>query len=512
MSDRFGSKAVFRSALLVTGSTYVAYAAGLLTNTMIARTLGPADFGRYSYLIWLSGLLVVFINNGLTTSAIRFISECLGRGESEAAKRLHRWFGVRHWLSAFGVGALFLAALPLVKPAGWEGHLLVFGAITLVAAVARAWYLFGVSVAKGHGLFGLEAGSVSVLALANLLAAALAMAAGADLTGFLLLFLLHSIAHPLVIALWSRKAGIARGTGPNDPALLERVRPHLWWTVVLTFSAALSNKSIETFLLNRMVGPEAVGFFAIAAALTRGGVDLLSSGLTSILMPTMAHAFGAGGMERVSRITSDATRYFQYLGLLLAGVGAFWAGPVIAVMYGPKFAEAAFLLQVMVVVGGLTLTQGTFGALLSTTDNQRVRAGVSVFSVVFTAVMAGLLVPRWGLHGALAAHAISSLVVLAVVALFVVHTLKIRLPLGDLLRMGLAALGGLALALPLVLLWHGLAAQLVAGVVYGAGYVGCSLLLRVWYTSDMAVIGSATRRFAFLRGVPAWLDRWSRPA
>ncbi|WKB53899.1 lipopolysaccharide biosynthesis protein [Eleftheria terrae] len=512
MSDRFGSKAVFRSALLITGSTYVAYAAGLLTNTVIARSLGPADFGRYSYLIWLSGLLVVFMNNGLTTSAIRFVSECVGRGEADAARKLHRWFSARQWAAVLGVAAVFLAVLPWLKPAGWDGNLMVFAALALTAAVARAWYLFGVSVAKGHGLFGLEAGSVSLLAVASMVAAVGAMFAGAGLMGFLVIFVLHSLAHPVVIAIWSRKAGVASAAGASDPALLQRVRPHLYWTVVLTFAAALSNKSFETYLLNSMVGAEAVGFFTIAAALTRGGVDLLSSGLTSILMPTMAHAYGAGGVDRVSRITSDAARYFQYLGLLLAGVGAFWAAPVISIMYGPAYHQAAFLLQVMVVVGGLTLTQGTFGALLSTTDNQRVRAGVSVFSVAFSAVAALLLVPRFGILGAVAAHAVSSLVVLAVVAGFVVVTLKIRLPFADLGRMFLAAGCALAVAAPVALAWHGPLGQGLAGVVYGLAYLASSLLLRVWYARDLEVIGSAARRFSFLAGVPAWLDRWTRPA
>ncbi len=109
--------------------------------------------------------------------------------------------------------------------------------------------------------------------------------------------------------------------------------------MVLAFVAALSNKSVETLLLNRFAGAEAVGFFTIGASLTRGGVELLSSGLTTILMPTMAHAFGAGGIERVNRIASNAMRYYQFVGLLLAGVGVFWAEPVIAVMYGARYAR-----------------------------------------------------------------------------------------------------------------------------------------------------------------------------
>ena len=75
MNQPFGRGAAIRAALQMTGSTYVIYATGLLVSALIARSVGPADFGRYSYLVWLAGVLIMVGNNGLTTSAIRFVSE-----------------------------------------------------------------------------------------------------------------------------------------------------------------------------------------------------------------------------------------------------------------------------------------------------------------------------------------------------------------------------------------------------------------------------------------------------
>ena len=73
------------------------------------------------------------------------------------------------------------------------------------------------------------------------------------------------------------------------------------------------------------VGPAEVGFFAIGAALTRGGVELLASGVNSVLMPLMAHGYGQGGTTRVHAILSDSLRLYGFAGLLLAGVGFMWA-------------------------------------------------------------------------------------------------------------------------------------------------------------------------------------------
>lgn len=511
MSNQFGAKALFRSALLMTGSTYLAYAAGLVTSTLIARDLGPADYGRYAYLVWLSGVLVLLMNNGLTTSAIRFISECLGRKDLATAQKLHRWFRSRQLFSTAGFALVFIAALPFVKPAGWEGDLVFFAALALLASMTKAWYLFSISAAKGHGMFGVEAASISTLSLVNLAAVILMFFVGSGLNIYLMLFVAISIAHPLMAQVQLRRANIHASRGPVDESLLLRVRPHLYWTMVSTFVWAFSNKSIETFLLNTLVSAEAVGFFTIAATLTRGGVELLSTGLTTVLMPSMANAFGAGGLARVARITSDSARLFHFLGLMLAGVGLFWAEPVVTAMYGAKFAPAATLLQIMVVVRGLTLSHAAVGALFSVTDNQRVRAAEALVSVVLSAVMALWLVPIHGLQGAIWAHAISTVLVFCFVLGSMKVMLKVDLPYGDLMRTSLA--GSAALLVCASLSWlagHALWAQFLAGVIYVPAYVTATLLLRAWTQADLLLLDKLASRVPALRTLPLRLQRWVR--
>lgn len=512
MSNQFGAKAMLRSALLMTGSTYVAYAAGLVASMLVARALGPADFGRYSYLIWLSGILVILMNHGLTTSAIRFVSESLGRNDHAGAQAIHRWFQKRQGWSILVVGAVFLTGLPLLKPAGWEGHIALFGLVVLIASATKAWYLFSISVAKGHGRFGVEAGSVSILSLVNLAGAGILAWVGVPLDGFLLLFLLVSIAHPVMAMVQLRRADIRKGGRECEETLLQRVRPHLFWTMVSTFVYAFSNKAVETFLLNKLAGPEAVGFFTIAATLTRGGVELLSAGLITVLLPMMANAFGAGGRDRVNRIAGDAVRYFHFLGLLLAGVGFFWATPAITLMYGDKYAPAAFALQMMVIIRGFTLSHAAFGALLSITDNQRLRAAESVFAVVVSAATALWMVPRYGLTGAIYAHMLSTACVFLFSYACVRIVLKVPLPYGDALRMTAAALSAAAVSVGALIATDAPSSlhQLLVGVLYVLTYLACSLVFKVWNQYDLAMLGQLGNRIPAFKRLAFLLIPWAR--
>ncbi len=510
MSQAFSKKVVVRSVLMVTGSTYVNYASGLLVSTLIARSLGPADYGRYSYLVWLCGLLIVFFTNGLTTSGIRFVSESIGRGDPDMAKDVHGWLRKAYYASLVIVSLVFFASVRWLEPAGWTGQLWVFAAIALVSAVAKAHYLFRVSIAKGYGLFGIDAATTSTMSVLGLLGVVALAVAHASLHAYLLLFTAVSLGHAVVAQVLTRRAGIEARHEPVDPALARRIHHHLWWTIVLTVVAAFTNKSLETFLLNKWDGPEAVGFFLIAAALTRGGIDLLCSGLNSVLMSAMSHAFGVGGVERVNRILTDALRFFVFLGLLLAGAGVLWADPVIAIMYGPKFKQAAFVLQVMVLVGGLTLVEGAFGALLSTTDNQKARAAAAVLYVVVTAIAAFSLVPAYGLTGAIWAHALSHSIVTLVLAIGATRMFRLRLPYSEFARLlGAAACGALAV-LPILMVSSSHVAELIAGIVYATVYAGSTVLLRAWHQRDLQLVASVATHNPTLRAISHRLERWMR--
>ena len=366
MSSPFDRVATAKAALLMTGSTYVSFFFGLIVSAVVARSIGPADFGRYAYVVWISGILVQFANNGLNTTGIRFISENLGRNDRQTASDVHGWLLCRQYVCLAIASVGFLAGMPWMLPSGWNAHIALFGGVVLVSLISKALYLFDVSVAKGYGEYSVEAVSNTSITAVNLMLALVLYAFDAPLASYLALFALTSIAYGVSTWFLLRGRGISRTVATLEPGMETRLRQHLVWTVVLTLAAALGNKASETYLLSTYGSPAEIGFFAIATALTRGGVELLSAGLNTVLMPLMGHAYGAGGTQRVNDILGHSTRYYGFAGLLLAGVGFFWAGPAIVLMYGAQYQAAVPVFKVMVIVAGVTLSQGAFGALLST--------------------------------------------------------------------------------------------------------------------------------------------------
>ncbi len=510
MNQPFSGVAAIRAAMMVMGSTYVTYAIGLLTSVLVARSLGPDDFGRYSYVVWLAGMLIAFGNNGLTTTAIRFVSESLGRRAEEDARRVHGWLRRRQLACLAAVAVAVVALTPFIEPAGWEGHRGAFLIVVLAAGIAKAMFLFDVSVAKGHGLFGVEAKSTVVLSLFNIVAVLALLWIDAPLMAYMALFACIGIGYAIASAMMLRTARISAAREAPADDLLVRLRRHLFWTVVLTVALAFSNKSIETYLLNALVGPAEVGYFAIAGALTRGGIDLLSSGLTTVLMPMMAHAFGEGGIARSNAIMAGAVRYFMFIGLLLAGSGALVADLAVAIMYGEKYAPVVGLLRIMIVVGGLTLAEGAFTALLATTDNQRLRATFAVVSIGVTALFAIALIPTYGLMGAVVAHACSRLIVFTGIGAGILWRMRVQMPWGALVRLfASAAIAAAAAALPLLVV-QGVWIEALAAVIYALVFVGATVALSAWRANDIVNIAAFARRYPRVGDrVAPLLERWA---
>lgn len=508
MAKQFGRSAVLRAALLVTGSTYVAFATGLVASMLTARALGPADYGRYAYLVWLSGILVILMNNGLTTSSIRFISEYIGRSDQRAASSLHHWFWVRQWWCVAAVGAVFALLASLVQPVGWQAGVVVMTVIVLLASVPKAWYLFGVSVAKGYGRFGIEATSLTTMSLASMAGVIALMLLDAHLYAYLALFIVSSLAHPALLHRLPQSP--RRDPQHREPGteIEQRIKPHLYWTALLLACTVFYGSSMSMLFLNHHASAETIAFFSVAIALTRGGVELLSSGLNSVLMPLMAHGFGEGGRQRTSEISAVAMRMFHFCGLLLTGVGLFWAAPLVLALYGPKYGEAVFAFQVLVVTGGLTLPWNVLGTLLSTTDQQRTRFVLAAVSLAIAGLTAWMFIPGHGLQGALLSYAITSFAAYGGLIYATVRDGSLTVPLGPIMRLTSAAILAAAVAACLLLLSTNLWMQVAAGGLFVLLYAVSSVLMRAWRTTELGLIAKQAHRLGKLGYLVRGIERW----
>jgi len=443
----------------------------------------------------LVGILVALGNHGLPIVATRQIPELIGAGDISPAASLYSWLGKWQTVSLLVLAVVFAAGVGFIEPIGWSEHFVTFTAICIICFLPKAYFLFHTSVAKGHGAFWVEANANMILSIVYTLGVVAVAALGGSLLTNLWWFAGVSAAHLVLMKFMLRRTDIKGTKEPLSPELKSRVTVHLRWASIQVFVAALSNRTIEVYLLARLIGPAEVGYFAIATNLVRGGIELVSSSLTTILMPSLAHARGSGGREQVNVIICDTLRYFGFLGGLTAGLGWLLAEPGVSLLYGPRYELVAHTVQIMAVFSGFFLIETPFSAALATLDDHRFRTFLTLLFFGLSACLALTLVPRYGLLGAVAANGMTRFTTFLLCSLWVKRSLALKLPWLDAMRTLTAVTLAMALALLMRWLIDGVIMQWVSGLVYAVALTAMTLMLGLWKPKDIHLLLKITQRF-----------------
>jgi O-antigen/teichoic acid export membrane protein len=517
MSEAFTRLAAIQATVLLTLSTFVTVVLGLVVSVVIARSLGPEDYGRYAFLLWLTALMITIGNHGVPITATRYISELLGRQELEAAKSLHGWLLRVQWVSLPLVGLFFAAALSVSLPIGWEGRGLLLALACQISFASKAIFLLGNSIANGYGVFGVSAWGSMIGSLIYTIGVLILAVMEASLTANIWWFSCVSVMHIAIILPLLKNAQIKASRATMPIEWLGKVRSHLGWSSLQIFVGTMGNRTFEIYLLSHLIGPAEVGFFVIAIALTSGGIELLSAGLGTILIPILAHAKGTGGDERFKRVVADATRYYLLSGVLLAGVGFFWAAPAIKVMYGARFDSVIPVLQCMVVINGLLLIDRPFSALLIVGDAQRNRTLLPIAQCGLSVVLAFALIPKFGLMGAVATNAISHTIISVIMVVWMSCRISLKPAWRDLLRIILAGIAAAMAATFVIFASNHLIAEFISGLVFAVVFVWLSVCFNVWKVHDARLLISIAERKPALFGywlpmLKRWADRLERTA
>jgi O-antigen/teichoic acid export membrane protein len=216
-------------------------------------------------------------------------------------------------------------------------------------------------------------------------------------------------------------------------------------------------------------------------------------------MPIMGYVLGTGDRPRMQRVFSDATRYYQFMGLLIAGVGLFWARVIVSVMYGEHYLPVVPIFRIMVATTGILLANGAFSALLASSDHQRFRVGVTLFSLAISWTVAITLIPTYGMFGAAYAQMISAVLYTIVIVIGIQKSVGLVLPWGSLAKQyGVAfAAGGISL-LVIAIGGTGIGAEIAAGILYAVVFLALSIVTGVWRDDEKRHIAELLRRNPYL--------------
>ncbi len=375
---------------------------GVLNGVLLARMLGPAEFGVYSIAIAAATLLGTLAALGLPPLVTRDVAVHQAQENWPLLKGLlatsQLWVLLASLFFVLVGGALvFLDRFPATLTLVGQVSILVL--VPLIALnLLRAGILRGLHSVLAADVPDLLLRPLAVFVmLGGVYASALEMTAGSALliqTGAALL--------ALGFGSWLLTRRLPE---PARQAMSETT--HRQWLrssgifLAITIVGMLEGQ-VPLYLLGHLAGPEQAGLYQAANQI----VGVVAMGLVAInmpLQPKLAATWARGNAQHAQQLVTETARLGT--GIALAAMMAVMVfAEAILRIYGVQYAEAAHALRILAAGQLINAAAGSCGVLLMMAGYQRVVMQGTAVALLINASIAYLFIPEYGLlGGALAA-------------------------------------------------------------------------------------------------------------
>lgn len=397
----------------------------LITGILLARILGPSEYGIYVYTVALASFVAMPASLGLDRLLIRDVAIYTAQSRWNYLKGLLQW--ANKWV--------------LLSSVGWVG----LGLIVIWATKAVAPAL---KLPLSVGLLYVPIGSVRNLRLAVLkgldqvtwsllpewLLAPLLLITLVGLGNYLLtdsMTALPVIGIHLAVTVITLVIGVEILRRSLPPPVIQATPQYLgsaWISsalpMVVLGGLQIIHARIDLLMLGAMRPVSEVATYnAVLQGTQLVSIILLSA--NTILAPRMASLYAAGKVDQLRHLAAHSARVVASLACLVT-IGLVGLGPYYLESFGPTYVAGWAALAVLSLAQLVNAATGSVGVLLNMTGHERYMVVSVGISALLNVALNALLIPRWGMNGAAIATTISLVFINLVKAWWVQQTMGIN--------------------------------------------------------------------------------------
>jgi len=391
----------------------------LASGVLLARSLGPENYGIYSFVLSLIALLGLPANAGLPTLLVR---------ETAKSQAVGRW-GLVKGLLQISTSAVFVYSAIIALSAAfvvywiWEAD----GSSQVDTFLWALWLLpiiafEGVRTGVLRGLRWVAISQIpEQIIRPALIIALLGTAIVLDRNVTAIQAVQFNIGAALIASLVG--AFFLFKAFPKHITEVQpeyNIKPWFWSLLPLSIFAGLRmlDSQINILVLGLLGSSEEVGLFRVAVT----GASLVTFGLTAInmaLAPQVARMYQAGDMQKLQRMITLTTRGAVLVSLPIATIFMLWGEQLLGLVFGPEYVAAATALAILCLAQIIDASCGSVAVVLNMTGNDTATVTSTLISLLLNLALAVALIPQYGLLGAALGYMVSLVswnVMLAIVA------------------------------------------------------------------------------------------------
>ena len=372
-------------------------AGGVLT-VVLARLLTPDDYGLLYLSLSVFTVLAFCSKLGLASSAAKYVSEYRATDPSQIPHIVR--YSVRYTLLATiltaGAAVVFRAEIAALIGEPALEPFLVVGAVFLVGTTFMGYVR--------TLLQGFEEIQYSAILTSTVSLIKLPLAVGLVLLGFDALGALFGYGAAMVLVSVVGAVVLYRTVAEYDVA--ERFEDGLGGRILrynvpilFTRGSNVLDKQVDTILVGFFLTPVAVSYYVVSKQVV-SFVQAPAAALGFTISPTLGKQKAADDLSAAARMYESSVVHVLLLYVPAAAGIAITARPAIQYTFGPSYAGAAPVLQVLSLFVLLQALMQVTSTALDFLGRARIRAIVKGVTAVANVILNLVLIPQFGVVGA----------------------------------------------------------------------------------------------------------------
>ena len=386
-----------------------------LSFLIVARSLGPNDYGKLTYLF--TWAYIFFTLSSLGFSAVT--TRELARAETNTPRLFKASLLVRVGSALVGVALLsVLASSPSL-----------FGRVaSLRSALVYAWIIPAYAIADQLGAYVIAFEKHKQFATINLIQwggffffTVLAIAYSPNLSS-LMSFQTLGLWVGLIVACVYLRAPLSSAWSERTDYGLTRILLKEAFPLAVTNLVILLYFRLGTLFLFRYAGAEQTGIFTSASQIVEAS-QLIPMAVVGAVFPSICRV--ADDSRKLALIFEQVSSTLLFIALFVATTGTVVSLTIVRVLFGTSFSSGAPLLRLLIWTVVPTFLHYSFAYFLIAINEQRVIPISAVVGLVVSLVCNLVLVPRFGALGAVYSAAATELAICVLHFLFVIRSIKL---------------------------------------------------------------------------------------
>jgi O-antigen/teichoic acid export membrane protein len=380
----------------------------LAVGVLLARALGPENYGIYAFVLSLITLLGLPTKAGLPTLIVR---------ETAKYQLQEKWSNLRGLLTlanAFVIGFSILIAIVAAVSAWW-----LWGGDQSVKVSTFIWALpllpliaFGnIRGATLRGLRKVVQGQlpeqlVRPLIMLILLMVALVFMHEKISSNLAVQFNVAASLVAFLVGAFLLSAAIPKKVKTTEPYYEVKVWEKALLPLSLISGISIINGEIGIILLGILATPEEVGFYRIALSFV-ALISLGNSILAPIMEPQITRIYKTGDLDKLTNILKMSSRFSVSCALAFLVIFYFFGEIVLKLLFGVDY-TSAWLTVLILAFGSLTgLSVGIAGTALKQIYLENIVLKSALLTLCINLILSLILIPTFGLNGVAVAFSIS---------------------------------------------------------------------------------------------------------